>query len=255
MAKLENPELNGKSNQKTEEQKGKGDKKKYSFRLSEFLDLPKMGDVSIMKLSELAADAGKMLALAYNDLVGVNIDLFPNGQGFQTKLYFSKIAESHNCPNAFKDYEAATTGNKVIDSINEMSSRKGRKLYYPTDELKDGMYKLMYGYNKNIDSNKYDWNKYIYEESRPNGVYAVLSNVDIIKLLPEIYGFKDENGDDIFYQINIVRALNGGFYNGMQVATDYLIMITAVGRNAVNEAATKAGIINPVNDNFVRVPR
>ena len=77
-----------------------------------------------------------------------------------------------------------------------------------TPELKDGIERFMFGYG--TPNFKPDWNKIYYEYNDTNecGMYvtrAAVTCIDIYKLLPEIYGYKDENNESYFYNVNICR--------------------------------------------------
>ena len=232
----------------------KDDKKKYTFTLSEPEAFPSFADTAAMTTSKLSVKLNEFFSLAYKDFDGTKICVAPNGAFLEVKLYFSKaIVKDNGKPAAFTDFVSAkTSGNSIIDAINNIGSRPTQKMYNPTQELKDGMERFLFGYGN--PSFKPDWNRLITEETEYTNtgacVYGVISGIDIKKIIPEIYGKKDEEGDDCFYDVNINRPTSFVGANGMMLPMsniDYLITILRIKYSELKKLANTVGVIQMGN--------
>ena len=135
----------------------------------------------------------------------------PNGQCLDIKFIFDKTVDrGSDLPYAFTDFnKVKSSGNSLVDKINGYGNINNQKIYYPTQELKDGIERFMFGYG--TPNFKPDWNKIYYEYNDTNecGMYvtrAAVTCIDIYKLLPEIYGYKDENNESHLIMCNMSKG-------------------------------------------------
>lgn len=253
MSTFKNPSF-GRSNETVNQQQENGNdtkKEKYTFHLAKPEEFPSFADTAAMVTNALAQKLNEFFSLAYKDFYGTKIFVSANGAFLETKLYFSKnINLKSDAPLGFDDFiNNKKSGIDLLDRLNGIGSRPLQKMYNPTQELKDGLARFLFGYSENNMSFKPDWNRLIFEETEQTSTgtvtYAVVTGFDIKKILPEIYGRTDETGDGYFYDININRPTSFIGANGMMLpmsSIDYLITIPRIRYSELKKLANAVGV-------------
>ena len=264
MSKLTNPSFgnydanNNKAKSNTNEEKSN----KYSFSLEKPEEFPAIADMAGVVTTYLGKKISKFLSGAYRDFKGCTVNVMPNGQCLDIKFIFDKTVDrGSDLPYAFTDFnKVKSSGNSLVDKINGYGNINNQKIYYPTQELKDGIERFMFGYG--TPNFKPDWNKIYYEYNDTNecGMYvtrAAVTCIDIYKLLPEIYGYKDENNESYFYNVNICRPTAFINSNGNTLTMsniDYLLSITRLNSTQIKKLASRVGIYTNINGMNIITP-
>ena len=227
-------------------------KDKYTFDLAEPEEFPAIADMAGMVTNYLGKKISKFLTGAYKDFEGCTVNVAPNGMYLEVSFVFNKsINNGNDLPCAFTDYNRTKSqGSAIIDQINNFGNTR-KKLYVPTQELKDGVGRFLYGYG--APNFKPDWNSLYYEFNESsymgNVTKAVVKGIDIYKLLPALYGYKDENNEMYSYNINICRPTAFINSNGTSLTmsnVDYLLTVTRLNSSQVKKLANQVGIYAPV---------
>lgn len=210
----------------------------------EFPNFIDSGLISTRKLMETISDAFSQLL---TDYVGCFITPYPNGGGFDVRLYFTNTGQDVTDDDgklvrakAFKDAPAdgKSSGSKTLDTLNTIINMPKKKLYYISDAGKEFLSRFMVGGDPK-NPNKVNWNNFVTEVTEHRGfnncVYAVVFGLDLYRILSFIYGNKDENGEFYTYSVNIARQID---------AMNYLLFINRVSNTKVNELSNELGYIN-----------
>lgn len=251
MSNLKNPNF-GRSYEVKGDNKKEDKKDKYSFDLAEPLEFPSIADTAGMVTNYLGKQISGYLSGAYRDFEGCTVSVAPNGMYLEISFVFNKTTNNGNdLPCGFTDYNnVKSQGSTIIDQINNFGNTK-KKLYVPTQELKDGLERFLYGYG--APNFKPDWNSLCYEVNESsymgNVTKAVVKGIDIYKILPALYGYKDENNEMYTYNINICRPTAFINSNGTALTMsniNYLLTVTRWDSSEIKRLANQVGIYAPM---------
>lgn len=216
---------------------------KFTITVTETADFPNLIKGGLITSYELMEKVSEFFSAAYKDFTGCFITPRSNGQGFDTKLYFGAPATD----NAGATYAFELNGNQrhqqksgLIAGLTSIERRSSQKIYTMTQHGREGLVDFL-----SIPRGKQpDWKQFISEEMQNSninaGIYALVSGIDIIKILATIYGEK-EDGDYLQYQLTPIRPLSQN--NAIGAALDWILSIQRLGMKELNSISRKVGIV------------
>lgn len=208
MGNLNNPDLGSAKSKKEKEKKDK----LFDVHVTEFEQFPNFVDcglISSRKLSEIISDAMSSLL---PDFKGCYIAPAPNGQTFDVRFYFDDKGEdvfddddNLKMARIFKtEQNGPSTGSNTLDTIKHIVGIPMQKLYNLTPTGKEFLSKFIFSPTGNIQ-----WDQHVREEFERSGynvnVYGMVYGLDLFRLLPFVFGYKDKKGTRYDYQVNVIK--------------------------------------------------
>ena len=204
-----------------------------------------------MSLNDLSIKVSELMSAAYKDFVGCNIQPYAQGVGFDTRLYFSDAATGGNEGETFafeSNSNTVSSGSGLLSTLNVISQRTSATVYKITADGKKGLSKFIYNNMLDRDGNMLV-NRCVGEEKVPNYgrtvTYATVYNVDLYKLLGEIYGTKDSNGSYLQYLVSLVRPESQAY--GIPNGTNWLISLQRISMKELQKLGEKTGMMVSTN--------
>lgn len=240
---LNNPNLTGApvTNKETEETR-----EKFNISVSEHEEFPSIIASSITSLHDIMEKVSELFSSVYRDYAGCWIEPAPNGLGFITNLYF-KATEPSSDDDAFafkvKNYNAQGASG-LKEALNIISNRSQQRVYEITEDGKDGLEKFVLNSCKK-NNGQVNWGSVINEQVQngPNNItFAVVSNIDIYKVLGEIYGHKTKEGAYYQYLLTVNRPIgqNVGYTNGV----NWLVSLQRLEMKEFEKLCKQVGMIS-----------
>lgn len=239
---MNNPNLTGSAPVSTETEEKKG---KFSIKVTDPEKFPNLLEGSILSLTDIMEKVSELFSSVYRDFAGCFITPLPNGAGFDTKLYFKETSPATDkdvYAFAKKDYNAS--GMSVQQAYSVLASRAKQKVYEVTQDGKDGLAKFI---SNQFKDGKGDvkWKSIINEETQ-NGVnsttFAVVTGIDIYRVLSEIYGNKSPEGAYYQYMLNITRPISQT--PGIVGSVNWLVSLQRIETSKLEELCRKVGMIS-----------
>jgi len=218
---------------------------KFTIEVTDHAPFPNLLRGGLITSTELMEKISELFSAAYKDFAGCYVaPRIGNGfVGFDVKLYFCKPAIDNNgATYAFELIsDVKKPSNSLFANLVSIEKRTSQRLYQITPHGREGLVDFL-----NVPNGKEpDWSKHLFEEMQNSninsGVYAVVTNLDINKILSTIYG-KEENGEYLQYLLTPVRPLG---QNNMQAtaSTDWLLQLQRIALKELERVSRKVGII------------
>lgn len=219
--------------------------KKFTIKVQEptpFPDLLKGGVITSRELMDKISD---LFSAAYKDYQGCVVFPRANGIGYDVKLYFSTPSvDNDGASYAFEltnDPMRQQKSRGIISGLASIEKRASQRMFRLTQHGEEGLIDF-FSFDRN---KKFDMNQFIFEESQNSninsGVFAVVTNLDINKLLAAIYG-SEENGERLQYQLTTVRAAEQNPYLP-PASMNWILYVNRLSVKELNKMANKMGII------------
>jgi hypothetical protein len=230
----------------TQALQNKQDVEKFTITVPEASALPNLIEVGLITTYELADKVSEILSVAYKDFAGCFITPRLNGAGFDVKLYFCALPTG--ATNKGLSYAFETVGSNqnqqqkagLISNLISLERRSSQRIYSLTQHGREGLADFLEIPRGRTNP---DWSKHVFEEAQSsninNGVYAVVTNVDIYKLLALVYG-KEKDGEWVQYDLTPVRPIGQA---APGAALDWILKIQRLGMKELDRISRKVGII------------
>lgn len=233
--------------------KAVGDNEPYSLNVT-----PIAFDVTteskLVTTLDLAANVNAVFRKVFRDYDGCNIVLDPNQNRWKAVLYFR---ENVNIGTEGAVANITPLASKVQGSDGKPSI--GRRLegitllqsnihYSLTKETTDVLQKYYLPWEKEPKSGFVNWKRFLTEQSDPSpygyssaAIYVCVSGIDVVELLKDIYGNKNEEDHWVDYSITAIRPITQ-----YQVgSTNLLLGIQRIDCDEVKNLYSKIGAIQP----------
>lgn len=227
-------------------------REKFNIKVDEVEEFPAVTESSIMSLYKIMEKVSELFSAAYKDYAGCYITPIPNGVGFDVRLFFKHVdvpqglseEEKKKFVKAFqiKNYDANNMG--ITQAYGIISSRNQQRVYEMTQQGMDGLEKFVHNSSKNKNG-KVNWKDIVGEQTQ-NGInsttFAVVTGLDIYKILSEIYGHKTPSGAYYQYLLNVNRPIgqNVGYSGGV----NWLVTLQRMEMDKFNDLCKEVGIIS-----------
>ena len=247
---LNNPILTG--NQKEEK---KGTEKKEAIRitvpLADKKKFPVTFNGAILRASDLSNDISELFSGAFSDFAGCWIEAYPQGAGFDLKLYFNPAQNNgagHMCAFEVDTGDDIKSESAIYRTLRQRELAPTRRIFKLTDEAEEALAAF---YPKSLKNNKGIpmWNQGLaYEQAVNgnfnNGVYAVIRCLDLNRVCQEIYGNKDpEDGSFVEYQFTPLNMISPQ-YGTINYGNDCAILVQVTSAKKAENAGRAVGIIS-----------
>ena len=213
--------------------------------------------IGIFPLQDLMEKVSELFSAVYADYAGCYIVPLPNNVGFDVRLYFKSLKSSreyereqeqedgpeNNYAFTVRDLNVSDSG--IMDTIKVIGSRSQKKVYELTDDGKSGIGDFVLNQFKN-NKGIPRWDQIVNEQVQQgmNPVtYAVVTGIDIYKLLQTIYGKKDTDGGFFQYNLTTIRP-TGQSAPTAGAMVNWLVQLEKVKTTDIAELGRKVGIIS-----------
>ena len=250
MSKFKNVDLRHKSTT-PDTDNGNASEDKFDVKITEYEDFPTLMDTGSLSTATLMKKINGLFKQVYKDYAGCRITPLLNGAGLSTELFFTKLQQENPEPAteyAFSENAPGQDGPiEMLNKLNSIARINQRKMFYITKEGKDYLSKFFPG----PANAKIDWNQVVGEATESVGfttcTYAVVGGLDIMKILPEIYGPKDDEGNWYTYQLNIARPISQ-----MGPSINNLLTLNRISAKTIRELEKELGLIPQNGINMMR---
>lgn len=225
---------------------------KLTIRIKKHAEYPTLMKGGVISSYELMEQISELFSI-YDDFYSCYVTPRTVGYGFDVSLYFTEPQVSYHKKDedilrAFinKGAEEKNRDGKVsiINTLNSLERRNTSRMYNLTDDGYEGLIDF-FTLPKGKDRKEH-LNPFIKEVNQNaninNGVFAVVTGLDINKILAAIYG-NTENGEYVQYQLTPIRPL--GQINPMSpnAAMDWILSIQRIGMKELNKVTRKVGLV------------
>ena len=245
-----NPDLTGREFQ---EKKSNNEEKMFEIKVTDHDPFPNIIEGGVMTLYEVMEKVSELFGSAFKDYAGCFVQPYPQGNGFNVQLYFTlNPTNNDGTTYAFTRAGEAKSNNKssIVNSYNRFSARVKPKLYEITDEGSNGLAKFFPANlkirNRDGSLGHPDYKRYVTEIARTQAygseIYALVTGLDLYRIISEIYGNKDGDGDHYQYEIVPKKPLNqnpGAAPNSL----DWLVYIQRIKMKSLEAIGKKVGLI------------
>ena len=204
----------------------------------------------IINTHSLAKKVNARLSGIFKDYRGCYIQPIPTGGGISVTLVFNQLPLSDVHEDdivAFKCIEAARGTGSIAERSRILTNgmRNGRK-FQITDDAANAIGALF------RDPARINWNNASGEKYDQNGMMRDGSNfitgLDINKVLEMIYGSKNENGDIIYYNMDVMGPISSP---QMAVVNNWVVRVDMMTNKSRDDMCAEAGFITLGNYNCV----
>ena len=223
---------------------------------------------ALLTSTELGSIISSLFREVYADFEGTTFEIAPNSNNFMCCLVFNhKNTEGSNLYTACTKEISDKTKNETLKRIRTYDTiRNAGEKYYLTEFGKKGIVKFLQD-NRMIYKDKGEnrgepkWDKIVGEVAdNSTNIYGAVrmqytkvSYIDPNKVLSEIYGATDEDGNKLCYNISIIGSVPT--YNPMMQSNNkvYRLAIDVISENNLVEYANKNGLSGMVSNlNIIR---
>lgn len=222
----------------------------FKVDVTQYEPFPNLMDIGSLSTATLMKKVNGFFKQVYKDYAGCRITPLPNGAGLNTELFFTKLQQENPEPATEYAFTENAPGQdspiEMLNKLNSIARVNQRKMFYITKEGKDLLSKFFPG------NGKVDWSQVIGETTENIGftscTYAIVGGLDIIKILPYLFGDKDDEGNWYNYQLNIARPISqiGANINN-------LLIINRISNKTIRELEKEVGLIPQNGINIMRV--
>jgi hypothetical protein len=224
---------------------------KFTISVTQPADFPSLLKGAVITSKELMDKVSELFSAAYKDFMGCYLTPRPNGMGFDIKLYFALpvSVDNEGASYAFDLLSSPSPKKGIFGTLQSIEKRTSQRIYTITQHGREGLEDFLLI----APGRKPDWKQYLFEETQQSningGVYAVVTNLDINKILAAIYGQK-ENDEYLQYLLTPIRPLypNQAYQasplgmNQAQVSGDWLLSLQRMSMKELNNLSRKVGI-------------
>lgn len=243
---MNNPNLSGGA---TTEQKVK---EKNQYRITVEPDaFPSILETVILSTLNLEQKVAELFSAVYEDFSGCSITPYPDGKGFDVRLYFtSNHVGGEDNSKAFELIDFSPE-NGIKSKLQMLAQVQKKRLFSITDFGKGGLADFIEQRFKTKDG-KIKWDQLTTEREQPNGIsrttYVEVGGIDIKNILATIYGWKNPlvKHDSFQYDISVRRPLGAG-----AGSINWLVDITRISRAELTKLETASGFA--VHTNGIRM--
>lgn len=210
-----------------------------------------VGEVAMSTTNDLAKMINDIFNKVFDDYYGCNITVQfnpPTRQYVLTPVLYFKVLtkEAYATEGArfgFTPLDVHTKGSNVLGRVQRIAnvvSTTGPKVAI-TDDMKDVMKDFVL--TNNID--KFDWSTSYGTQVTGENTFVRMFKLDILKFLKFIFGDKDSNGGECYYQPTAIRTVISQQYG---VADNWSISILRLNWSNEAYAAQQQGLmVTPMN--------
>lgn len=205
----------------------------------------------ILRASDLANDISELFSGAFKDFVGCWIEAYPQGVGFDLKLYFNPAQDNgagKMCAFEVDTGDDIKSDSAIYKTLKQRELAPTRKIFKITDAAEEA---LAVFYPNTLKNNKGipNWSQGLaYEQAVNgnvnNGVYAVIRCLDLNRVCQEIYGNRDEeDGSYVSYQFTPLNTI-APQYGAINYGNDCAILVQVTSDKKAENAGRAVGIIS-----------
>lgn len=211
------------------------DPTKAVIRLKELLKFESTVESQYTTTFQLAELVNELFAGIFpQDYEGCIIHVDPTTAILKASLYFAANGGGNVEPLIGQINQQKRN---YVASLDAMNARNRNRTVQFSAEVKEALEELFFPeMRKNLN-----WDKNTAEqiENRPGGtrIYMAVHNIDIRQILKKVYGTKDDDGNRIDYNIQLVRAIDNSPSSNMVVS------ISRYFQAQIEDLAKNAGMI------------
>ena len=209
------------TNENVTKNENKNEQVKFEINVKEHPEFEYICKRSLMTSVELCSLISDLFKEVYADFEGTTFEMIPNTNNFMVCLHFNhKNTDGSPLATACtKEIDDGKTKNETLRRIRIYDARiKEGEKYYLTEEGKQGIAKFLQD-NRALYKDKNNsprWDKIVGEVADPASVnmygavsmqYTKVSYIDPTKVIEEIYGSTDKDGNRLCYNISIIGSV------------------------------------------------
>lgn len=237
------------------------EKKEFRAWIAEHERFNSIQSTVFISSTELCQKISEWFKATYVDFYGCTFEISQQGRPFISLFFDHAEASDEARPNAItkKKPEKDRVQNETVLRIRENDRRNysGDK-WYLTEEGSQGLDDYVSNQMINSKNGNVQWEKITAEVSmasnyfgQPPTIYTKISMIDPEKLITEIYGSTDEDGNNLVYGLRVLRSLPQMLMNG-SFQPQFMCAIDCVAEKEVVALCNKLGIAPTGNLDIIR---
>lgn len=253
-----------------------GEQRQKARIIPDPIPFPSTNNTAMMTIVDLGNEINKLFKPIFRDYYGCNIVMTNpvmygglNDGRFQVELHFKEGANAStadaipNLQNIMKSVQTTPGAHRSIGERMQLVNARAmpNKNYILTDYTKDIIenYIMPWHKDRNKKDGKLKWENFSWEITEPGyaptsySIYLKVVGLDLIAILRDIWGEKNDKGNYVDYQVEYIRPLpamygQGTFFQPQSPTfMNNLVNISQLDTSEVQKLANKVGMAGALN--------